>query len=109
MLAIKPGENAIIKKDVYGTGALLLLSSLVSAKVDIMFNSKILATYTYPSTYLRQGDTTSQLELEISSILSADFRPNTTIDAQWTLVKTNSEFSSTEQKDIIKEAILMVE
>lgn len=86
----------------------LLLSSLVSASVDIVQNSKIIKSYIYPSAELRQGLNTTQLELEIKEAISLLLVPGL-CKLTWRLKRPNSAFQvDTFQSDVINEENLIV-
>lgn len=75
-LQIYPGENLmirlnLIKKD--GT-PLVISTDLNSCTISLKQNGRVIETYTYPTPandYLRVGETTSQMELEITSAITA--------------------------------------
>lgn len=82
MSIIKIGENAIIKRNLFASDGTtpLLLSSLALLHAQVIQNGRVLATYIYLPTpnpvhpEIRQGTSTSQIEVEITTALSEDFR-----------------------------------
>ena len=101
-MTIYSGENVIVKINLFQSdGATpLLLSSLQSLVVRIK-QSTVLATYTLgTNNQVRQGDSTSQLEIEITQALSAILKKGQ-VYAQLEMQITNDEFEvDTYQKDI---------
>ena len=106
---IEKGENALIRRDLKKVdGTDLLLSTLTTFTAEILQNGKVIETLTYPSTKLRQGSTTSQAELEITTTVSNQFRKGK-VCVRWTLVAPSTVFTDEDiQKDIITEEVLDV-
>ena len=101
-MTIYSGENVIVKINLLqGDGATpLLLSSLQSLVVKIK-QSTTLATYTLGTNeQVRQGDSTSQVEIEITQALSDTLKKGQ-VYAQLEMQIANAEFEvDTYQKDI---------
>ena len=109
MRVINKGENVIIRRNLLkADGSNLLLSETTSLTVDVIQNGYVIESYTYPSTYLRQGESTNQMELEISTTISNQFKKDK-VSLKYTLIFANAEFSGEGvQKDIIEENALIV-
>jgi len=60
----------LLKKD--GT-PLVISTDVNTATCKLKQNGNVIETYSYPSDYLRVGETTNQLELEITSAITATF------------------------------------
>lgn len=109
MRVINKGENVIIRRNLLKSdGTALLLSTVSSLSVNLVQDGVVVEAYTYPSTYLRQGTSTSQLELEISTAVSNSFKKGK-VTMKVTITFANVEFDAEGlQRDIIEEAILNV-
>lgn len=110
MKRIAQGENALIRRNLKkADGTDLLLASLTTLTADIIQNGVVIESLTYPSAKLRQGATTSQAALEVSTTVSAQFHKGR-VEVKWTLVQPNVTIFAAEliQKDIITEDILDV-
>lgn len=109
MRIINKGENVIIRRNLQkADGSNLLLSEITSLSVSIIQDGAVIETLTYPSTYLRQGQSTNQLELEISTTNSNKFKVGK-VSLKYTIVFANAEFTGEgTQKDIIEEPILNI-
>lgn len=109
MKRIAQGENALIRRDLKKSdGTALLLSTLTTFTAEIIQGGNVIELLTYPSAKLRQGTTTSQAELEVTTDVSAKFRKGR-VEVRWTLIAPSVIFTSEDiQKDIITEDILDV-
>lgn len=109
MRLINKGENVLIRRNLQkADGSNLLLSEVSSIVAAITQDGYVIDTLSYPSTYLRQGDSTSQLELEITTATSDRFKPGKVI-VKYTIIFANPEFEGEGiQKDIIVEHTLNV-
>ena len=94
MTTILKGENILVRRNLLqadGTTP-LLVSSLTLAKATIIQFGTPLQTYTLnTNAELRQGTTTSQLELEIKKTLSATFAKGDII-IEWEIEINIAEF-----------------
>lgn len=101
-MAIK-GENKIIKINLFQINGVtpLLVSSLSYAQVKIVQYNKTLATYLYGTdAEVRQGDSTSQLEVELKKSV-ADLLKDGIVYVRLTMELSNAEFTvDTVQRDI---------
>jgi hypothetical protein len=106
---IAQGENALIRRNLkQADGSNLLLSTLSTFTAEIIQAGNVIELLTYPSAKLREGTTTSQAELEVSTDVSAQFRKGR-VSIRWTLVAPSVVFTSEDiQKDIITEDVLDV-
>lgn len=109
-ISIVPGENLIhrfnLKKP--NGSSLVLSTDLVSCSVQIIQKNNTLATYTYPDSNLRQGDTTSQLELEVPAALTSAFVKGDVI-AKLTINAVDAEFEvDSGQIEIVEKTIATV-
>lgn len=111
MLTLTKGENAIIRRNLLDAeGNPLLLSSLQSITLRLRtIKSAVFLEYTYPSTNLRQGTTTSQLEFELIVSVSSGL-PAGYITLEIELQKTDSDFQTDlYQTDILQETAVVVQ
>ena len=92
---IFPGENRLLPFDLKqadGTTA-LLLSSLASAVVQLRQGDVVVATLTYGTdAACRQGATTSQLLVEVTSAVSAQLSPGVDLTVRLKLEVTDASF-----------------
>lgn len=109
MKRIAQGENALIRRNLLkADGTALLLSSLTLFTAEIIQKGIVIETNTYPEDKLRQGSTTSQAELEVTTDISDLFRKGR-VAIRWTIEANSALFSSEGiQKDIITEDVLDV-
>lgn len=109
MKRIAKGENALIKRNLKkADGTDLLLADTTLLKAEVIQNGSVLETITYPHARLRQGDTTSQVVLEINTTLSNMFTVGR-VAVRWTIQIVSAVFSSELlQKDIITKDVLTV-
>lgn len=109
MRVIQKGENVIIRRNLLkADGSALLLAQITSLSVAIIQDGYVIETLTYPGTHIRQGESTSQLELEISTTNSNKFKKGK-VNLKYTLIFANIEFEAEGiQKDIIEENVLNV-
>ena len=100
---INKGENFIEVRDLkQANGSPLLLSDVESITVQLI-QGLFIQEYTYPSAALRTGDTTSQVELEVTTIISNKLVPGN-VNLIWKVKKIESEFEiEGSQLDIIPE------
>jgi len=117
MPTIKRGENAIIQRNLfYSNGSTaLLLSSLSLLHAEIIQYGKVLATYVYlptPSpvqTEIRQGTSTSNIEVEITKEVSDTFREGS-VTMKLIMEMTDAEYATDgELRDIDEFEIFTVE
>lgn len=96
METIYPGETRIIERSLYqadGTTA-LLVSSLLSASVELRQGDAVISTLVKgTNAELRQGTTTSKLELELTSALTGLLSGGTPLTLRWKLSVANSDFT----------------
>jgi hypothetical protein len=106
---ITAGENAIIRRNLEkADGTALLLSSLTSLTAEIMQNGVVIESLTYPAAKLRQGATTSQIELEINTTVSVRFKKGR-VSVRWTIVASSAVFTAEgSQKNIKSQDVLDV-
>lgn len=105
-LRIKTGENFIVRLDLKDKdGSNLLLSSLVSMGVDVKQNGSVLESMTYSSTNLRQGETTSQAEIEVRTTTSAKFKKGN-VYLKVTVVAPDSDFDTESNQTKIEEILV---
>jgi hypothetical protein len=106
---ITTGENAIIRRNLLkADGTVLLLSSLTSLTAEIMQNGVVIESLSYPVAKLRQGASTSQIELEINTTTSAKFKKGR-VNVRWTIVASSAVFTSEgSQKNIKSQEVLDV-
>lgn len=99
MPTIKVGENAIIKKNLFyedGTTP-LLIADLSLLKVELRQNNKVMAAYTYAPTpdpvqgQVREGDTASQVEVELTKDVSSQLLPGV-LSLRIIMEKVDAEF-----------------
>jgi hypothetical protein len=106
---ITQGENALVRRYLLkADGTPLLLADLTLLQADILQTGNIIETNTYPSAKLRQGVSTSQVELEVTTDISARFRKGR-VAIKWTLQAPSLIFTAEDiQKDIITEDVFDV-
>lgn len=108
--AIIRGENAIIQRDLKQQDGItdLPLASFSNLIVRLKAGTSTIKAYRYPSDVLRDGDTPSQLELEITEDISSTLPEGTiTMEIAGTIV--NAAFLvDSGQTDIYREEILVV-
>lgn len=109
MKRVNKGENVLLKRNLKKVdGTDLLISEVSSISVDVMQRGIIVESYTYPSTFLYQGENDHQVILEISTTISNSFIHGEVI-ASWTILAGNLDFEGEGiQKDIIEEKILFI-
>lgn len=109
MKRIAQGENAIVRRNLLkADGTPLLLSTLTTLRAEIVQSGMVIETNTYPSTKLRQGGSTSQAELEVTTDISATFLKGR-VAIRWTVVAPSLIFTAEDiQKDIITEDVFDV-
>jgi hypothetical protein len=109
MKRIAKGENAIVRRNLLkADGTPLLLSTLSTLTAEIIQSGLILETNTYPSAKLRQGGSTSQAELEVTTNISDMFLKGR-VAIRWTIVAPSLIFTVEDiQKDIITEDVFDV-
>lgn len=117
MPTIKKGENAIIKRNLFASDGTtpLLLSSLTALSAEIKQYNRVLATYVYSPTpdpaqpEIRQGASTSQIEVEITVELSNKFREGP-VTMKLIMGQTSAEYDVDEElRDIDEFEIFTVE
>lgn len=103
------GENFVLRRDLQlADNSPLLVATLTELKADLIQNGVVIKNYTYPSSELRDGTTTSQIELEIKEATSLLLSPGM-CQIRWYLKRPNAVFQAdTFQKDIISEDNLVV-
>ena len=100
MPTIKRGENAIIQRNLFASDGTtpLLLSSLSLLHAQIIQHGKVLATYIYLPTpnpvqaEIRQGTSTSNIEVEITKDLSDDFKEGS-VTMKLIMEQTDAEYA----------------
>ena len=109
MRVINKGENVLIRRNLKkADGTDLLLADISSLTVAIIQDGYVIEQLAYPSAYLRQGESTSQLELEISTTISGNFKTGK-VTLKYTVVFPNTDFDAEGiQKDIVEEQALTV-
>jgi hypothetical protein len=110
MRTIFKGENVIFQRNLKkADGSPLLYADVSTLTVALIQNGEVIETLTKGvGAYIRQGDTTSQLEYEISTTTSNKFSRGRVM-AKYTLIYTNAEFSGEgTQKASPEEWILVV-
>ena len=77
MIEIIRGETRLEKISLVNqtNGNPVLVETLTSVKVELYQNLNTFATYEYPSDQLRLGDSSNELFLEVTSVVSALFLP----------------------------------
>ena len=110
MKVIQKGENVIIRRNLLKADeSALLLADITSLTVDIKQGGDVIDTLTYPGAYIRQGESTSQVEIEISTTNSNKFKAGK-VSLRYTIIANNADFSGEgTQKDIIQEDVLSVQ
>jgi hypothetical protein len=117
MSTIKRGENAIIQRNLFASDGTtpLLLSSLSLLHAEIIQYNVVLATYVYLPTpnpvqdEIRQGSSTSQIEIEIKKELSLLFKEGD-VSMKLIMEQTDAEYESdTVLRDIDESVIFTVE
>lgn len=107
-MEIIKGENAIVRVALkQSNDSALLLSDCTLIKAEIMQFDKVVATYTYGTDdQIRQGATTSEVEIEITKSLSTRLK-GSAVDLRLTIETDNEEFEVDESKqtDIMIEEI----
>lgn len=112
--SIIAGENQIVKVNLFqqdGVSALLLSSAAV-VKASIRQARKVIAEFTYnEDDEIRQGDSDSQLLIEIDRNISRQFESGVNVDIYLTVEVANAEFTSDNQvqRDISKIVAFAVE
>lgn len=109
-VTITRGENFIVRRDLFLADGVtpLLLANLTILKVTIVQADKVLRTYNYPEPELRQGLSTSQAELEVSTTTSDLIIPGKA-KLIWYLRRTNPTFVfEGNQLDVIVEDNIIV-
>lgn len=106
-LSIKAGENFLVrfnllKKD---GSALVIATDLISAVAEIKQNGKIIETLTYPAANLRVGETSNQLEIEVTQATS-DLFTGGDITVKITVVATDAEFDTEEEQKKVYEKLV---
>lgn len=105
-LKIAKGENFLVRFNLkQKDGTALLLSSLTSMSVDILQNSKVIESLTYPSANLRQGETTSQAEVEVRTVTSNKFSKGN-VFLKTTIVAPDSDFDTEEAQTKVDERVV---
>lgn len=92
MLTLQDSSNALIRRNLVQSDQVtpLLLSSCASIVVQLLRGTRVVATYTLgTSPEVRQGLTTSQLEVEVKSSLT---QTEGTITMEVLITITDSEF-----------------
>lgn len=109
MKRIAQGENAIVRRNLLkADGTALLLSTLTLLRAEIIQSGTVIETNTYPSAKLRQGGSTSQAELEVTTDISAKFKKGRA-SIRWTIQANSAVFTAEGiQKDIISEDVFDV-
>lgn len=99
MAILKRGGNTLIERQLYrvdGTTP-LLISELVTIQAKIIQNDRVLATYTLKPIpadgQIRQGSSTSKVEIEITKALSDTFREGP-VNCKLILEETDADFIS---------------
>lgn len=88
------GENHIVRVSLFQTDGTtpLLLTDLVAKSVKIIQHNKTLATYVFGTdAEIRQGTTTSEIEIEIKKVVSEQFRRGK-VFIELTLDRTDADF-----------------
>lgn len=89
-------------------GTSLLLANVSELTAEIIQKGEVKEMLTYPSSKLREGTSTSQIELELSTDVSATLQKGR-VTVRWTIVGANALFQHEGiQKDIITEDVLTV-
>jgi hypothetical protein len=91
---ITHGDNALIRRNLKKVDeTVLLLADVTTLSAEISQNGSVIETLTYPHAKLRQGATTSQVELEVSTDVSAKFGKGK-VTVKWTIVVASAIFTS---------------
>ena len=97
------GENALVKQNLLASDGTtpVLLSSLTYLSAQVIQFRRVLASYVYGTdAEIRQGDSTSQVEVEISEALSATFKEGL-VTVRLTMDQADADFDvSGELRDI---------
>lgn len=117
MAILKKGENALIRRNLLAVNGTtpILLSSLVFLHAHIIQYGRLFATFTYLPTpspvqnEIRQGESTSQIEVEITKELSLLFREGA-VTMKLIMEQTDASFETDgELRDIDEFEIFQVE
>jgi hypothetical protein len=91
---ITHGDNALIRRNLKKVDKTdLLLEDVTTLSVEISQNGTVIETIVYPHAKLRQGSTTSQVELEVTTDVSAQFVKGK-VTAKWKIVVASEIFTS---------------
>lgn len=97
MATLKRGANTLYERQLYRTDGTtpLLISELVTIQAEIIQYGVVLATYTLKPTpaddEIRQGSSTSIVEIEITKALSDTFKEGA-VNCKLILEETDAEF-----------------
>jgi hypothetical protein len=108
------GENQIVKVNLFLRDGVspLILSSAAAIKASIRQARKVIAEFTYnEDDEIRQGESESQLLIEIDRNISRQFESGVNVDIYLTVEVANAEFASDNQvqRDISKIVAFTVE
>lgn len=95
MPTIYPGETRIIERNLFQADGVtaLLVSSLLSASAELRQGDTVITTLVKgTNAEIRQGTTTSKLEVELTSAITSLLSPGT-LSIRWKLSVANSEFT----------------
>jgi hypothetical protein len=109
MRVITQGENCIIRRNLKRADKTpLQLAETSLLKAEIIQDGTVLETLTYPVAKLRQGQTSSQAELEVTTDVTNKFRKGK-VSVRWEIRINNAEFDVENfQSDKITEVVFDV-
>lgn len=109
MRIINKGENIIIRRNLkQANGDELPLSNVESLKLEILQSGTLVERLEYPSQFLRLGELSNQIEIEVSTSVSNRFRKGR-VTFKYEITVQNDDFAGEGiQKDVIEEAVLVV-
>ncbi len=109
MLNLKKGENAVIKRLLkQRDGSDFARTEFTTLAVELIQSGQLIQSYAYPSTYLRAGTASNEIELEITTTISALFSSGNVV-AKYTFAGSDAEFDGGVFTIIITEEILAVD